>query len=277
MVKLIEVELENFAEKMNTKFIATQDARQKIRKTFVEEIANEKLGELDESYKTAVEPLKNLYKKRMMIHTGKMRAYVRIAVGTIDNEALQAVSAVSAGNLSEYEIDVLLQRYGSNYWALKKLFERQAAGIASTPEQEVANIMNVSRLPKPEEYIHEINEIENALLRFIDEYKPFDSRKTVTPVTYDAVMMLQGGGVEKLFERIDSMCPVFFASDRCDGEVLTPEESAEIEKNFKYISSKGSVAFKIEELLEKDPVYRDVLARSKYAMQLIEVEAEQAK
>lgn len=136
-------------------------------------------------------------------------------------EELKNILTASGGNLSEFEINVILDKVAGNYWGLKMLY---SAVSDKTDAKKI--LAEKFTEPNPEYYIMLFAEMENKLLSFVQTYDGMGGNA----VTAFGEILLNDDFFENFHKRID-INPLYIGDNELTVPTLSPSDRRELRKS----------------------------------------------
>lgn len=185
-----------------------------------EYLAAEK-AKIDEAGATALGLLREKAIKELTVAFDNARAAIENSVAesayTTEIEELKNILEASGGNLSEFEVSVILDKVAGSYWGLKML------NNAVADESDARKILSEKfTAPDPVYYMQLLKEEETALIAFVGTY----DGKEVTPDnqgTISGEILLNGNHFEEFHKRL-MINTYYITDDDLEAPALRPAE-----------------------------------------------------
>lgn len=136
------------------------------------------------------------------------------SANTVEFESLKNVVEASGGDLSDFEVSVILQGIAGNYWALKLLAK------TTGDKADVQRILNAQfESPNPQYYLQIFDEVESYLINIVKNYGEDASGADII----NRQILMDGDYFEKLHGRL-MVNPHYITDDDFDVPTLRPSE-----------------------------------------------------
>ena len=178
------------------------------------------------------------------------------STNAVEFENLKGVIEASGGDLSDYEVSVILQNIAGNYWALKLLAK-------TTEDKADARKILAAQFdaPDPEYYMRLFNEEEGYLTGFVENYKWENGEIDVV----NRQILMDGDHFEGLHNRLMAN-PFYLVDDDFDVPLLRASERRLLRDSGIVLDTKDNKSREIAiEAAHKGGALKNILVRTCWA------------